>query len=346
MDQKKYRHCDFGQYKSKEATVTDLPMKVLVTGAAGFIGFHAALELMRRGHSVRAFDNLNDYYSVALKQDRLKLLSLNPLFSFSKGDFSEFDSVSHCWADFQPTHVLHLGAQAGVRYSLENPGVYIQSNVVGFQNVIDLVKLHRPRNFVYASSSSVYGKSGRIPFSEEQPCNHPASLYAATKISNELIARTYADLYSIPTIGLRFFTVYGAWYRPDMAMFRFADRMVRGEEIHVYNEGRMTRDFTYVDDIVDGVLRALEHPSVGEVYNLGKGQPDQLIEMIRILEDSLGVKAKLKMMPMQAGDVEATLADLTKSSCELGYIPRTSLEKGIPHFARWYREYFRSASRT
>ena len=314
-------------------------MKVLVTGAAGFIGFHTTKTLISRGHQVLGFDNLNDYYDPNLKRARLAMIDNPKSFSFVQGDVADAQAVKSAWDQFQPTHVIHLAAQAGVRYSIENPMAYIHSNIVGFQNVIELARHRKPENFVYASSSSVYGGNKTLPFSEDQDVSHPISLYAATKLENELVAKTYSHLYEIPTSGLRFFTVYGPYGRPDMAMFKFSELMLQKKPIQVYHGGKMIRDFTYVDDIVSGILGALGKPEKGEVYNLGKGHPDQLTDMIALLEQHLGVKATREMLPIQAGDVEATLADISKAKVAFGYDPKTSLAQGVAKFCEWYRGY-------
>lgn len=314
-------------------------MRALVTGAAGFIGFHTSMALLKAGHVVHGVDNLNGYYDPSLKAARLKLLGDFERFSFNQADLVDSSSLEVAWDTFAPTHVVHLAAQPGVRYSLDNPKVYIQANIVAFQNVIDLVRARKPVNFVYASSSSVYGGSSERPFRESQRVDSPVSLYAATKVANELVARTYSHLFQIPAIGLRFFTVYGPFGRPDMAMFKFADMMTRGEPLTVYNGGRMLRDFTYVDDIVAGVLASLARPKSGEIYNIGRGEPVDLGVMIDALERHLGMRARKVMMPMQAGDVEATWSDTTKARDELGYRPSVSIDEGVARFAKWYIDY-------
>lgn len=321
-------------------------MRVLVTGAAGFIGYHASVALLAtEGARVCGFDNFNDYYDPALKRRRAADLASRKGFeAMVEGDLGDRGAIERLWRDFKPDHVLHLAAQAGVRYSIENPQAYIQSNIVGFQNLIELVRAHKPINFVYASSSSVYGGNKVLPFSETQDVSNPISLYATTKIANELVAKTYGNLFGVNTTGLRFFTVYGPWGRPDMAMFKFAELMRRGEPIPVYNHGKMLRDFTYIDDIVGGVLASLRKPQLNQVYNLGRGKQVNLMDMIHALEDKLGVKAKLTMMPIQAGDVEATWADVSKARRDLGYDPRTDVNDGVAQFAQWYRNYIENAS--
>lgn len=312
-------------------------MRVLLTGSAGFIGFHTAKALLARGDRVFGYDNINGYYDPAFKRARLEVLAREPGFTFTKGDLADERTLKEAFAQSQPDCVVNLAAQAGVRYSLENPMAYIQSNVVGFQNLIDLVRAHRPANFVYASSSSVYGGNKVLPFSETQEVSNPISLYAATKLSNELVAKTYGNLFEIPSTGLRFFTVYGPMGRPDMAMFKFADLMVKGRRIPVFNHGKMIRDFTYIDDIVAGIAACVDRPEINQIYNLGKGSPDNLLDMIRLLEENLGMKAETEMMPMQAGDVEATLADISRAKARLGYQPKTDLAHGIAEFAKWYK---------
>lgn len=312
-------------------------MRVFITGVAGFIGFHVAKCLLESGHQVWGYDNLNDYYDPSHKVARLEVLHEFTNFEFLKGDLCDQGHLGGAWRRFEPSHVVHLAAQAGVRYSLVNPDAYIKSNIVGFQNVIDLVRQTRPTNFVYASSSSVYGGNRVLPFCESHEVSNPISLYAATKISNELVARTYANLFGLPSTGLRFFTVYGPYSRPDMAMFKFANLMMLGEPLPIYNGGQMLRDFTYIEDIVKGVLASIAKPQVGQVYNLGRGKQVNLIEMVAALETNLGVKAKLDLMPMQAGDVEATFASIEKAQNDLGYSPKTDIDIGVKKFAEWFR---------
>lgn len=313
-------------------------MKVFLTGAAGFIGFHTALALLKKGHEVFGYDAVNNYYDPKYKENRLSLLHDFDRFTFRKGLLENEALLSESYRNFEPSHVLHLAAQAGVRYSLEHPHAYIQSNVVGFQNIIELVRHSQPEHFVYASSSSVYGGNKEFPFHEKQNVSHPISLYAATKLANELVARTYGHLYGIKNTGLRFFTVYGPHGRPDMALFKFAHRMLKGEAIEIYNYGNMIRDFTYIDDIVDGVLSALSHPQMNKVYNLGRGKKELLKDMIAMLEKALGVDAKKEFLPIQPGDVEETFADTSAAREDLGYKPTVNLEQGIPQFVRWYQE--------
>jgi UDP-glucuronate 4-epimerase len=312
--------------------------RVFLTGAAGFIGYHTAKRLLAAGHQVFGYDNINDYYDPRFKLARLDDLKKFSGFGFRQADLCDREMLASCWQEFRPNYVVHLAAQAGVRYSIENPFAYVHSNLVGFQNIIELARDNRPKNFVYASSSSVYGANKVLPFSETHEVSNPISLYAATKLSNELVAKCYGNLFQLPSTGLRFFTVYGPFSRPDMAMFKFAKLMQAGKPIPVFNHGKMVRDFTFVDDIVDGILASLETPRHGAVYNLGRGSPVDLLKMIDLLQEHLGIKAQIEMMPIQAGDVEATLADISKARRDLGYDPKTSIDKGVASFAHWYRE--------
>jgi UDP-glucuronate 4-epimerase len=322
--------------------------RILVTGAAGFIGMHVAKALLERGDEVIGLDNLNDYYDPALKEARLRNLEC-ARFEFVKADLGDASAVSH--AVGQCSQVVHLAAQAGVRYSLENPSVYIQSNVVGFANVLEACRQTGIRHLVYASSSSVYGGNTKMPFSEEDNVDHPISLYAATKKTNELMAYTYSHLFDLPTTGLRFFTVYGPWGRPDMAPFLFTRAILGGEPIKVFNYGKMLRDFTYVDDIVKGVVAILDKPPIKDrehldseapykVYNIGNSQPVELMRFIEILEKELGRGALKELLPMQPGDVPATFADTSALEEVTGLKPATSLEAGLKQFVKWYRSYY------
>ena len=313
-------------------------MKVLVTGAAGFIGFHTTRALLNRGYEVFGFDNLNAYYSPAFKLDRLRILQQNSGFRFEQGDLANRANLESAWNTCKPDIVIHLAAQAGVRFSIESPMEYVESNLVGFQNILELARQRQPRNFVYASSSSVYGGIKQLPFHEGMNTNCPISFYAVTKMENELAAKTYSRLFDLPTTGLRFFTVYGPHGRPDMAIFKFAELAMKGEEIPVFNHGKMIRDFTFIDDIVDGVLLALNKPERGQIYNLGKGHPDSVMDLISNLEVSLNRKVVLNMMPIQPGDVEQTLADITKAKDRLGYNPKTQLKDGVSKFSSWFLE--------
>jgi UDP-glucuronate 4-epimerase len=333
--------------------------KYLVTGTAGFIGFHVARTLLARGDQVVGLDNVNDYYSVQLKEDRLKQLLAQPRFSFHRCDLNERNAIAKIFADERFEIVIHLAAQAGVRYSLTNPQAYIDSNLVGFVNILEGCRHHEVRHLAYASSSSVYGANTTMPFSVHDNVDHPLSLYAATKKANELLAHTYSHLYRMPTTGLRFFTVYGPWGRPDMALFKFTEAIFGGRPIELYNEGRMKRDFTYIDDIVDGIIRTAERPAAvnpnwsGDspdpstsnapyrIYNIGNHQSVELSHFVSVLEKTIGKPAETILMPMQPGDVPATYADVDDLIRDVGFQPRTSIEQGIPRFVAWYREYYR-----
>jgi UDP-glucuronate 4-epimerase len=320
-------------------------MRVLVTGVAGFIGMHCAKRLLARGDTVIGVDNLSAYYSVGLKKDRLKLLAAKN-FSFSRLDVADLPALRKLFVKAKPDRVLHLAAQAGVRYSLENPAAYLESNVVGFGNLLECCRERPPRHLVFASSSSVYGANNKLPWSESQPVDRPVSVYAATKRANELMAHVYAHLYGIPMTGLRYFTVYGPWGRPDMSAYLFARAILDGKPIRVFNKGDMQRDFTYIDDIVEGTLRVLDKapPASGgalpyALYNIGNHEPVSLLDYIRTLERVLGRKAKLKMQPMQPGDVKATYADTTALRKAVGFAPRTPLAAGLERFAQWFKSY-------
>jgi UDP-glucuronate 4-epimerase len=333
-------------------------VKILVTGAAGFIGFHTAKLLLSRGHEVVGLDNLNAYYDPGLKAARLRILDQAQNFRFSKIDITERDAMRELFARAKFQRVVHLAAQAGVRYSLQNPHVYVQSNVAGFLEVIEGCRTGGVEHLVYASTSSVYGANTRMPFSEQQCVDHPLTLYAATKKANELMAHSYSSLYGLPTTGLRFFTVYGPWGRPDMALFLFTKNILAGKPIDVYYEGRHLRDFTYVDDIVEGVVSVLDHvaqpdprwnsdaPDPGSsrapyrIYNIGNQRPVALLRFIEVLEDCLGRKAVKNLMPMQLGDVPDTSADVDALARDVGYRPSTELEQGVKRFVEWYLEYY------
>ncbi len=312
-------------------------MKILLTGAAGFIGFHLTGRLLSRGDEVVGVDNLNDYYPVVLKEARLSRLASKKGFRFVKMDISDRRELPALFEAEKFDAVVNLAAQAGVRYSIENPWAYVESNLLGFMNVLECCRHYPVKNLVYASSSSVYGDNGKVPFSEDDKVDSPVSLYAATKKSNELLASCYNHLYGIPVTGLRFFTVYGPWGRPDMSPMLFASAILEGRPIKVFNNGKMMRDFTYIDDIVEGVVRVLDHPS-GEsrVYNIGCGSPAKLLDFISLIETSLGRTAEKIMMPMQAGDVTRTYADTTKLERDFGYRPQVSLPDGIAKFVEWY----------
>jgi len=327
---------------------------ILVTGAAGFIGYHLTRRLIERGDQVVGIDNINDYYSPQLKQDRLSDLrrSFGDRFDFVKVDFAEMDSLKEALEPKSFESVVHLGAQAGVRYSIENPQAYARSNLLGHINMLEIARHRSSRHFVYASSSSVYGGNKRLPFSVDDPVEHPVSLYAATKRADELISESYAHLYRLPQTGLRFFTVYGPWGRPDMAMWIFTKAIIEGRPIEVFNGGDMRRDFTFIDDIISGVVASLDNAppddgatkaggSIGphRLYNIGNNRSEKLMDMIGILESACGRKAQLDMQPMQQGDVKETHADIDAISADLGYRPTTPISLGIPRFVEWYRQY-------
>ncbi len=319
-------------------------MNILVTGAAGFIGAALAERLLANGHKVVGIDNLNDYYDVSLKRDRLAQIPTEQ-FSFVEMDLCERESMDSLFAEQQFDVVVNLAAQAGVRYSLENPQAYIDSNLVGFGNILEGCRNHNQPHLVYASSSSVYGTNKNFPFKEDDRVDHPVSLYAATKKANELMAHSYVDLYGLRCTGLRFFTVYGPWGRPDMAPFRFALRMLKGDPIPVYNEGNMLRDFTYIDDIIEGVTRIAQSQSAPDgdlfsLYNIGRGEPIELMRFIEVLADQLEVKPDLNLLPMQDGDVPRTGADTSQLQRDYGYQPVVSVEEGVSRFAAWYRSYY------
>lgn len=321
--------------------------KVLVTGAAGFIGFHLAKRLLSLGATVCGIDNLNDYYDVSLKEARLTILEKEPAFTFARGDLANEAAVTKFFEDFRPDIVVNLAAQAGVRYSIDNPRSYIQSNIVGFFNILEACRHYPVEHLLYASSSSVYGNQEKTPFATTDNVDHPISLYAATKKSDELMAYTYSHLYGIPATGLRFFTVYGPWGRPDMAYFKFTNKIVRGEPIQIYNHGDMLRDFTYVDDIVRGVENMLCNPPKAnefgdcyKVYNIGNNKPEKLMDFIETLEKAIGREAKKEYLPMQPGDVYQTYADVTDLIRDFDFKPSTSIAEGLGRFAEWYKEYY------
>lgn len=319
-------------------------MKVLVTGCAGFIGMHCTQRLLARGDTVVGVDNLSPYYSVELKQSRLAQLEGKGAFRFERLDIAAEGALQRLVAAERPEAVLHLAAQPGVRYSLENPGSYVQANLVGFANVVEACRRHPPQHLVYASSSSVYGANPKLPWSESDNVDHPVNLYAATKKANELIAHAYSHLYGIPTTGLRYFTVYGPWGRPDMSPMLFARAIVEGTPIPVFNHGDMKRDFTYVDDIAEGTLRVLDRPASGTppcaIFNIGNHTAIRLLDYIAELERALGRKAVLEMKPMQPGDIKETYADTAKLAAAVGFAPATPLATGLARFAEWYRRYY------
>lgn len=334
-------------------------MRYLVTGTAGFIGYHVAERLLARGDEVTGLDNVNDYYDVRLKHARMARLDGKRGYDFVKLDVSDNEGMARVFAERKPEVVIHLAAQAGVRYSLTNPHAYVQSNLAGFINVLEGCRHQGVRHLVYASSSSVYGGNTRQPFSIHDNIDHPVSLYAASKKANELMAHTYSHLYNLPTTGLRFFTVYGPWGRPDMAMFLFTKAIFEGKPIDVFNHGKMRRDFTYIDDIVEGIVRTADRvaapnpdyssevPDPGtssapyRVYNIGNNNPVELMDMIGTLERVLGQKAEKRMLPLQPGDVPATWADVDDLTRDVGFKPSTPIEDGIRRFVAWYREYYK-----
>lgn len=334
------------------------PAKILVTGAAGFIGFHTSQELCRRGFEVVGLDNLSDYYDVQLKQDRLAKLRNLQGFSFLQVDISDQEGVREAFNCGPFDLVIHLAAQAGVRYSIDNPSVYIQSNIVGTANLLESAKQSEVKHFTYASSSSVYGMNRKVPFNENDAVDHPISLYAATKKADELLAHSYSHLFGLPTTGLRFFTVYGPWGRPDMALFKFTKSILEGKTIDVYNHGKMKRDFTYVADIVQGTIEAALNPAEPNqnwspiepesqsssapyrIFNIGNHRSVELLRFIQVLEEALGRKAELNLLPLQAGDVLETYAEIDRLKAATGYHPSTPIEIGIPKFVAWYREYY------
>jgi UDP-glucuronate 4-epimerase len=322
-------------------------VRVLVTGAAGFIGMHCAARLAARGDEVLGVDNLSPYYSVELKRDRLRQLERSTRFAFEQVDIAEAGALERAMARVQPAAVLHLAAQPGVRYSLENPSSYVQSNLVGFANVLEACRHCPPRHLVYASSSSVYGVNPKLPWSETDNVDHPISLYAATKKANELMAHTYSHLFGLPATGLRYFTVYGPWGRPDMSPMLFARAIMEGKPIQVFNHGDMQRDFTYVDDVVEATLRVLDRPAPGtpphRVLNVGNHQPVRLLDYIALLERALGREAIKELRPMQPGDVPATYADTRALHEAAGFAPATPLAEGLARFADWFKRYYRFA---
>ncbi|MCU0397854.1 MAG: NAD-dependent epimerase [Cyclobacteriaceae bacterium] len=334
------------------------PQRVLVTGAAGFIGFHLSKRLCKEGYQVVGLDNLNDYYDVGLKKSRLDILLKAPGFSFQQTDLTNKEGIFNLFSDQQFDYVVNLAAQAGVRYSLINPYAYLESNLHGFLNILEACRHNQVKHLIYASSSSVYGANTKMPFSVHHNVDHPISLYAASKKSNELMAHTYSALFNLPTTGLRFFTVYGSYGRPDMALFIFTKAILEGKPIDVYNHGKMRRDFTYIDDIVEGIVRIIPNipqpntnwngnqpdPATSfapyKIYNIGNNKPVELMHFISVLEDKLGKKAVKNMLPIQEGDVPATFADIDDLTRDVGFKPETTIEEGIGHFVDWYREYY------
>ncbi|MEN9426159.1 MAG: hypothetical protein RLZZ220_508 [Pseudomonadota bacterium] len=334
-------------------------MKILVTGAAGFIGMHTSQVLLARGDQVVGIDNLNDYYDVQLKLDRLARLTPHANFRFIKLDVADREGMERLFAEEKFDRVIHLAAQAGVRYSLVNPHSYVESNVAGFMNILEGCRHSKVQHLVYASSSSVYGGNTRMPFSEHDSVDHPVSIYAATKKANELMAHTYSHLFGLPTTGLRFFTVYGPWGRPDMALFLFTKAILEGRPIDVFNHGNMKRDFTYIDDIVEGVIRVMDRNAAANpeydpiaadpatsnvpyrVFNIGNNNPVQLLDFIGAIENALGMKAEKRLLPLQDGDVPATYANTDLLNDWVGFVPGTSVEDGVGRFVSWYRDYYK-----
>ncbi|MGJ0191247.1 NAD-dependent epimerase [Pantoea sp. RRHST58] len=333
-------------------------MNILVTGAAGFIGFHVTQRLLAAGHQIVGIDNLNDYYDVGLKQSRLDLIAQHPSFRFIKMELGDRAAIASLFEQHAFQRVIHLGAQAGVRYSIDNPHAYADANLTGHLNILEGCRHHKIEHLLYASSSSVYGLNRKMPFSTDDSVDHPVSLYAATKKANELMSHTYSHLYNLPTTGLRFFTVYGPWGRPDMALFKFTRAMIAGEAIDVYNRGEMKRDFTYIDDIAEAIVRLQDvipqrdeswtvetgSPATSSapyrVYNIGNSQPTSLISYIEAIEKALGVTAKKNLLPMQPGDVLETSADTEALYQAIGFKPQTSVEEGVARFVSWYREFY------
>ncbi|WP_138420519.1 NAD-dependent epimerase [Aquibacillus sediminis] len=335
---------------------------ILITGVAGFIGYHLANRLLTLGYSVIGIDNLNDYYDANLKRSRLNQLLNKERFNFYKVDIANYHQLNSIFKKHDSSIVIHLAAQAGVRYSLEHPFAYVDSNLVGFANILEVCRQHKSEHLIYASSSSVYGANRKLPFSTTDSVDHPVSLYAATKKANELMAHTYSHLFHLPTTGLRFFTVYGPWGRPDMAYYAFTKRIMENKEIEVFNNGDMKRDFTYIDDIVDGIIQILDYPPKQSpshkreksnssfsnapytIYNIGHNQPVHLMDFIATLEKLLGKKANLTFLPMQPGDMKETYADIDDLQADFGFSPRTPLKQGLAKFVNWYKTYYREDS--
>ena len=333
--------------------------KIIVTGSAGFIGASLCIKLLERGDCIVGIDNHNDYYDPKIKDDRLERLAKYPNYQHYRIDLKNEKSLEKVFKDHKPYKVVNLAAQAGVRYSMENPLAYINSNIVGFAHILENCRIHEIEHLVYASTSSVYGANTRMPFSEHHSVNHPLSIYAASKKSNELMAHSYSYLYQLPTTGLRFFTVYGPWGRPDMALFKFTKAILNEKTIEVFNHGKHTRDFTYIDDIVDGVIKTLDHQASSNIdwnsdqpdpassnapwriYNIGNNKPVQLMDYIDALEKTLGKKAKIKFLPLQPGDVPDTYADTNNLNKKFNYKPSTSVIEGVSKFVKWYRDYYR-----
>ena len=314
--------------------------KILVTGCAGFIGMHTSLSLLKDQVTVFGIDNLSNYYDVKLKKNRLKILKEYKNFSFSKIDITKMDELKKFFEAFRPSKVVNLAAQAGVRYSLENPHTYIDTNIKGFMNILECCRHNNVDNLIYASSSSVYGGNTKIPFSESDNVDNPISIYAASKKANELMAKTYNELFDLKSIGLRFFTVYGPWGRPDMAISIFTKKILKGKPIKIFNYGKMGRDFTYIEDIVFGIRSAINSNFSFKIYNLGNSKSEDLLEVVEIIEASLRKKAKIEFAPMQLGDVKKTFADISLAKVDLNYEPKTNVDQGIEKFVSWFREYY------
>ena len=314
-------------------------MNILVTGAAGFIGYHLCNSLLNDGYDVLGIDNINNYYNKNLKLDRLEILNKYNNFNFKKIDISDRKAISHSFLNFRPIKVINLAAQAGVRYSLQNPYKYVKSNLIGFVNIIELCRQANVKGFIYASSSSVYGENNNPPFSVDDNVDSPISLYAATKKANELIAHSYSHLYGLHTTGLRYFTVYGPWGRPDMAYFKFTEKILKSHPINVFNNGKMKRDFTFIDDVISGTRSAIKKNYKCEIFNLGSSQNKGLMDLIKLIENELDREANINFKSMQPGDVLDTYADISKSKKKLNYNPKVSIEDGIPKFINWYKNY-------
>lgn len=330
----------------------DTTKRYLITGGAGFIGFYLSKALLEKGAEVVGLDNLNDYYEVSLKEERLAILREQEGYRFVKADLSDKEAVFRLFAEYRPQIVVNLAAQAGVRYSIDNPDAYIQSNIVGFFNILEACRHYPVEHLVFASSSSVYGGNKKVPFSTQDQVDQPVSLYAATKKSNELMAYSYSKLYQIPLTGLRFFTVYGPMGRPDMAYFKFAKKIMADEPIQIYNNGDMLRDFTYIDDIITGVENILCNPpstdengAAYKIYNIGNNKPEKLMDYIAVLEKCLGKEAKKEFLPMQPGDVYETYADVTDLMRDYGFKPSTTIEEGLSKFAEWFKNYYREETK-
>lgn len=342
--------------------MSDITTRILVTGTAGFIGNFVALRLLERGEEVIGIDNVNDYYDPTLKEDRLERIKGFDKFTEERINLEDQSAMERVFQQYQPQRVVHLAAQAGVRYSMENPHAYVNANLVGFTNVLEGCRHNNVEHLVFASSSSVYGANTKMPFSVHHNVDHPLSLYAATKKANELMAHTYANLYGLPTTGLRFFTVYGPWGRPDMALFLFTRKILNGEPIDVFNHGNHRRDFTYIDDIVEGVIRAMDRPAQPDpnwtgsdpdsgastapyrLYNIGAHQPVELMRYIEVLEENLGRKAEKNLLPLQPGDVPETYADVGDLKADVGYEPTMPVEEGVARFVEWYLDYYQASS--